>query len=85
MRRAVARSEAMRPQVIKPPTLTERVQRALRREGEAGTGLLARATGKSAGTVKAVLDKGVAAGWCRLVRKDGAHGVYALTRADGSR
>lgn len=71
----------MMPHAIKPPTLTERVQRALRREGEAGTALLARALGARTCAVQGVVVRGIADGWCRLVRKNGQHGVYALVKS----
>lgn len=60
--------------------MRDRVERALRREGECGTGTIARALGKTAASVQAVLVRGIDEGWCRLVRKDGQHGVYALVK-----
>ena len=60
--------------------MRDRVERALRREGECETGVIARAIGKNPATVHATLVRGVEEGWCRLVRKDGQRGVYALVK-----
>lgn len=60
------------------PDLGDRVLVALKREREAGAGVISRGLGAGVGSVSAALSRLHAAGKVRLVRTDGQARIYAL-------
>ena len=60
------------------PDLGERVLVALKREREAGAGVISRGLGANVGAVSAALSRLRAAGRVRLVRMEGQARIYSL-------
>lgn len=71
------------------PDLSDRILVALKREREAGAGVLSRGLGANVGSVSAALQRLLDAGRVVLVRTEGQARIYALVenadRRQGSR
>lgn len=67
------------------PALADRVRAALKREREAGAPVIARGLGVAHHVVLRHLRAGVAAGWARFDRMDGAMHVFAFVDAAGGK